>query len=69
MGAFGCGIATLLLLFFALPALVFGIIGIIKAGPNKEYRGLGLAIAGLFLGLIGLLVWVIVAAAIFAGVY
>ena len=65
--AFGCGLAAFLLLFFSIPAIVFGIIGIIKAGPKKKYRGSGLAIAGLILGALGLLIWLVVAAAIIAG--
>jgi hypothetical protein len=65
--AFAFGLATLLLLFFSIPAIVFGIIGLTKTGPNKEYKGLGLSITGIALGFIGVLLWVIVAAALLAG--
>jgi hypothetical protein len=51
--AFVCAGLTLFtggLLF--LPAIIFGAIGVFKTGPKKEYKGLGMSIAGLGLGLL-----------------
>jgi hypothetical protein len=47
-----CGGLTLFTGLLFLPAIVFGAIGVFKTGPKKEYKGLGMAIAGLGLGLL-----------------
>lgn len=47
-----CGGLTLFTGLLFLPAIVFGAIGVFKTGPQKEYKGLGMAIAGLGLGLL-----------------
>jgi len=47
-----CGGLTLFTGLLFLPAIVFGVIGIFKTGPKKEYKGLGMALAGLGLGLL-----------------
>lgn len=51
---------------FSIPAIIFGIIGIIKSGKRKKFKGQGWAIAGLGLGLlvVALLIAVIIALAI-----
>jgi hypothetical protein len=55
-----CGALTLVSAFLFLPAIVFGAIGIAKTGPNKQYKGLGMSIAGLGLGaLIGLIFFIL----------
>jgi hypothetical protein len=53
-GIVGWLIAPLLLLTCAI---VFGGIGLSKSGPHKEYKGGGMATAGLVLGILG---WVII---------
>ncbi len=52
-----CGVLTLISGITFLPAIVFGVIGIIKSGPNKKYKGLGMAIVGLGLGLLIVLIF------------
>jgi hypothetical protein len=47
-----CGGLTLFTGLLFLPAIIFGAIGVLKTGPKKEYKGLGMAIAGLGLGLL-----------------
>ncbi len=47
-----CGGLTLFTGLLFLPAIVFGAIGVFKTGPKKEYKGLGMSIAGLGLGLL-----------------
>ena len=47
-----CGGLTLFTGLLFLPAIIFGAIGIFKTGPKKEYKGLGMSIAGLGLGLL-----------------
>jgi hypothetical protein len=47
-----CGGLTLFTGLLFLPAIIFGAIGILKTGPKKEYKGLGMAIGGLGLGLL-----------------
>jgi len=47
-----CGALTLFTGLLFLPAIIFGAIGVFKTGPKKEYKGLGMSIAGLGLGLL-----------------
>ena len=47
-----CGGLTLFTGLLFLPAIIFGAIGVFKTGPKKEYKGLGMSIAGLGLGLL-----------------
>ena len=47
-----CGGLTLFTGLLFLPAIIFGAIGVFKTGPKKEYKGLGMALAGLGLGLL-----------------
>ena len=54
-----CSIASILMVFLGfagiLPAIIFGIIGMIKSGEGKRFRGKGWAIAGFTFGILGLL--------------
>lgn len=47
-----CGGLTIFTLVLCLPAIIFGVIGVLKTGPKKEYKGLGMAIAALGIGLL-----------------
>lgn len=47
-----CGGLTIFTGLLFLPAIVFGVIGVFKTGPKKEYKGLGMALAGLGLGIL-----------------
>lgn len=42
----------------AVPAVIFGFMGMKKSGPNKEYKGRGLAVTGLLIGAAGVLTYV-----------
>lgn len=59
-----CGGVAFLTGAFSIPAIVFGAIGMSKSGPNKEYKGRGLALAGLVTGIVGVALWVIALAAL-----
>ena len=59
-----CGVAALFSGLFSIPALVFGAIGLGKSGPDKPYKGKGFAITGLVIGIVGLVLWLAVAAAL-----
>lgn len=51
-----CGILGLLTGFIAIPALIFGIIGINNSGENTAYSGEGMGIAGVVLGSLVILI-------------
>lgn len=55
---FGCFLLIPLLgLVFSIPAIILGIIALVKIGHNKEtLKGSGLAIAGIILGAIGIII-------------
>jgi hypothetical protein len=42
----------------AVPAVIFGFMGMKKSGTNKEYKGRGLAVTGLLIGAAGVLTYV-----------
>lgn len=54
IAALCCGIAGLLLVYPAIPAIIFGAIGL---GRNRRFKGM--AIAGLILGVLTILFWVL----------
>lgn len=67
LGAYYCGVFSLIpIVGFALGpvAVVLGIIGFIKAGKNPNAGGKGHAIAGIILGVLGVIVWPIAAFAL-----
>ena len=59
-----CGGLAFLTGFFSIPAIIFGGIGLSKSGPGKEYKGRGLAIAGMVTGIVGVAIWLIAVAAL-----
>lgn len=65
---FGCFfLIPLLGIVFSIPAIILGIIALVKIGHNKEtLKGSGMAIAGIILGAIGILIIPIIA--IFAAI-
>jgi hypothetical protein len=59
-----CGGVAFLTGIASIPAVIFGAIGLSKSGPNKEYKGRGLALAGLITGIVGVALWLIAIAAV-----
>ncbi len=59
-----CGGVAFLTGIASIPAVVFGAIGLSKSGPNKEYKGRGLALAGMITGLVGVALWLLAVAAL-----
>jgi len=55
--SFVCGVLFCLPLFTSIVAIICGIIGI-RATRTPAVRGRGFAIAGLVLGIVGMLLWV-----------
>ena len=52
------GIISLLLSPLSILAIIFGGVGIGQTGPNSNYKGRGMAIAGLVLGIVAIVLWV-----------
>jgi hypothetical protein len=42
----------------AVPAVIFGFMGMKRSGPNKEFKGRGLAVTGLLIGAAGVITYV-----------
>jgi hypothetical protein len=59
-----CGGVAFLTGIAAIPAVVFGAIGLSKSGPNKEYKGRGLALAGMVAGIVDVALWLLAVAAL-----
>ena len=55
-----CGIVGLLINFLSIPAIVLGAIGIAQTGKNSKYKGRGMAVAGLVLGIFTIIFWIVI---------
>jgi hypothetical protein len=53
--SFACAISGIFFVFLCIPAIIFGIIGLVQISYHKELRGRGFAMAGLIIGIIELI--------------
>ena len=49
----------------ALPALICGVVGVVKANADPQVGGMGHAITAIVLGIVGPLIWVVAASFLF----
>jgi hypothetical protein len=60
LAALVLGIIGFFLNFLAIPAIIFGALGLSETNKNPALKGRGMAMAGLVLGVIVLIMWVII---------